>query len=83
MAFTIELINGVTKAEINNAFVYSFPIATIIALTGENQMVITYNNQNSDYQNPTVIDYADITDVLGSVDIEGYVDALATDGYFV
>jgi len=45
-------------------------------------MVITYTNRASEYQEPLIVLYSEIDEVLFSTNIEEYVDQLATDRYF-
>jgi len=82
MSFILEQINGVTKSGNADLLVYNFGIVTIAADVTNNEMVLTYNDQASNYEQPQTIKYADITDKLGATDIEEYVDALATNGFF-
>lgn len=83
MAFQLSLVNGVNKYGQGNELIYLFNGITIIADTTNDSMIIVTTNQSINYSNPMTVQYADITDKLGSADIEEYVDALATDGYFV
>lgn len=84
MSFSLELINGVTKSGNGVQFIYTFPIAVIIAQPNlaAPQMVITYTNRASEYQEPLIVLYSEIDDVLLSTNIEEYVDQLATESYF-
>lgn len=79
MANEIVKINGVTKQEFNDDFVYSFPTATIITNTSLNSFQTT---QINDYANPRTRKFDDVTDKLGQTTLVGYIDELARKGFF-
>lgn len=83
MSYTVTTINGVTKTSDANRHIYSFGVCTIIGLIANAEMVITYNNQASLYQQPQTIAFADISPNLGATTIEEYLDEIATLGYFL
>lgn len=77
MAFEITKINGVTKEEYKGDFYYTFnSYISIVADVSANSYTI------SDRQEKRRIEFDDITDKLGASNIEEYVDALATAGYY-
>jgi hypothetical protein len=79
MANEITKINGVDKKVQNDDIIYYFPKALITV----NTVNASYElRQTLNFSRPITILYADITDKLGSSDTEGYVDALATGGFF-
>tara|TARA_R110001606_G_scaffold93417_4_gene207477 strand:- start:1590 stop:1856 length:267 start_codon:yes stop_codon:yes gene_type:complete len=82
MAYYITNAHGVTKTGDGLTFIYTFGVATIIAETTNDTMVITYLTPSSDYQASNTIAFSDINDDLGAINIEEYVDALAQGGYF-
>ena len=79
MANEVVKINGVTKNSFLDRINYDFPQAYIVADT----TLTTYTIIPKQYKaNPQTIAYSDITDKLGSADIEGYCDALAENEFF-
>jgi hypothetical protein len=77
MAYEKTLINGVTKAEFKGNYYYTFNSYTsIVANVSSNTYVI------SDRDTSRTVKFDDITDKLGAANIEQYVDAMATAGYF-
>lgn len=82
MANEVTKVNGVTKREYQGKFYYSFPLAFITAdptLTGQENVVYYIPTSGAI---PVTVLYADITDKLGSTNVEEYVDALANLEYY-
>ena len=79
MANSISKINGVTKKEWLQFFVYDFPLALITVDTNQNKYILQLK---ADFSNPQTVLFSDITDPLGASDVEGYVDELAMQGFF-
>jgi hypothetical protein len=86
MAYEITKVNGVEKQVIvdqgsptNRLIQYKFPLATIQVNKNAGQMTVTTNQF---FAGPTVVQFDDITDKLGTLDIESYVDELANQEFF-
>lgn len=79
MANEIAPVNGVTKIESNGTYIYLFPLAVIVANVSINSYTQTYNQSGQILTK----EYINITDKLGSADIESYCDQLALRGFFL
>jgi len=73
------LVNGVTKIELADGFMYYFPIATIETGTAATSITLTLTVTPFTTNTRT---FEQITEQLGASDIEGYVDALANGAFF-
>jgi len=87
MSFIQEIINGVTKTNVNGSdysFQYFFPLATIKVTTSASpadtdNINIRYKDTTKQAENFT---FGDITDPLSQTTAETYVDELANQGFF-
>ncbi len=77
MAFEVIKINGVTKEEYKGNYYYTFnSYISIVAEPSSNSYTI------SDRHEKRRVLFDDITNKLGATNIEEYVDAMATAGYY-
>ena len=85
MANEISLVNGVTKAEIDGTgeFLYFFPKATFRVTPNGTADLGTYKQIIANGQQIRAVAFGDITAKLAAVEIVGYMDAVATAGYFL
>ena len=82
MANEITIINGVSKQEKGGNLIYHFDLCQIIAFTDATPSNEYYIQSMNNGQQLQRVNWGDITDKLGASDMEGYLDAVATAGYF-
>jgi len=84
MANEITLVNGVTKYELQGSgnYKYLFPLAIFDVFPNADPNLGYYNHFDLNGRQILKVEFQQLTDTLGATNIVGYVDALATAGYF-